>query len=178
MTLSVIVVEVTIQNDLHADPSCNLCQACIIVRLIIRSLQSLLSVFHTLSRDLVMTRRQSLVLQIHLSCVFKVMDGLLDTLGTQHQCTGRELAARSRFELGDALRLFTKDLEHTGEATDGEDLVLDCSSFGIGGFGISFERRRSGCGDSRWGGILFEFLFRASVQYCHQHVCDLFANEG
>ena len=49
--------KVTVRNDLHADPSCNLCQARIILRLIIRSLKSLLSVFHTLPRNLVVTRR-------------------------------------------------------------------------------------------------------------------------
>lgn len=38
-----------IWSDLHADPSCHLCQACVIIRLIVRFLHSLLSVFHTLS---------------------------------------------------------------------------------------------------------------------------------
>lgn len=47
--------EVVVRNDLHADPPCNLSQACIVIRLIIRSLQSLLSVFHALPRDLIMT---------------------------------------------------------------------------------------------------------------------------
>ena len=49
--------EMTIRNDLHTDPSCNLCQACIIIRLTTRSFQSLLPIFHALPRDLIMTRR-------------------------------------------------------------------------------------------------------------------------
>ena len=49
--------EMKVRNDLHADPSCNLCQACIIIRLATRSFQGLLPVFHALPRDLVMTRR-------------------------------------------------------------------------------------------------------------------------
>ena len=50
-------IKVMFRNDLHANPSCNLCQACIIIRLVIRSLQSLLSVFHALPRNLIMTGR-------------------------------------------------------------------------------------------------------------------------
>lgn len=42
-------IEGIVQHYLHADPSCNLCQACIIIRFSARSLQSLLSIFHTLS---------------------------------------------------------------------------------------------------------------------------------
>lgn len=55
LIVSDCISEIIVRNDLHADSPCNLCQACIVIRLVIRSLQSLLSVFHTFPRDLIMT---------------------------------------------------------------------------------------------------------------------------
>jgi hypothetical protein len=131
-----------VRQYLHADPSGNLVERCVILCFLASLFDGLVMTRLLRLSYFLVARREPFVLKVHLSGVFEAVYGLLDALCAEHKGSSREPAAGSCLELSNPLRLFAQYLEYAGQSADCQNLVLDGSSLELGRFRVHVERKR------------------------------------